>query len=158
MQRKMERLIRQRSELSFSEVCTETQALEKEQNRKDEAQAARVVAPSPTDMPGLNRWKEEVKAELKKEMHDQLAIISKTLTEEVRRQLSPIEPANTQSGRREPPRGVVEHGRYQRQPRSGGNFQLDSSGRPICRACGKPGHIQRYCDATAHASRRNPLN
>lgn len=81
--RKMECLIRQRPELSVSEVCTEAQALEKEQNRKDEAQAARVVAPSPTDTPGLNRWKEEVKAKLKQEMHDQLSIISKTLIEEV---------------------------------------------------------------------------
>lgn len=48
----MERLIRHRSELSFSEVWTETQALEKEQNQKDEAQVARVVAPSSTDTPG----------------------------------------------------------------------------------------------------------
>lgn len=77
VQRKMERLIRQRSELSFSEICTETQALEKEQNRKDEAPAARVVSPSPTNMPELNRWTEEVKAELKQKMHDQLVPIAR---------------------------------------------------------------------------------
>lgn len=158
VQRKVERLTRQRPDLSFSEACTEAQALEKEQNRKDEAQAARVFAPPPTDMHELNRWKEEVKTELRQEIHDQLAAISKTLVDEVRRQLSPTVPADIHQGQGEFPRGRVEHGHYQRKPRSDGDFQWDRTGRPICRACGKSGHIQRYCNAAANASGRNPLN
>ena len=96
VQRKMERLIRQRTGLNFSEACIEAQALEREENRKNEAQASRVMAPSPreADIRELNRWKEEVKIELRQEIQDHLATISKTLVDEVRRQLSPPVPAS----------------------------------------------------------------
>ena len=158
VQRKVERLTRQRSDLSFSEACIEAQALEKEQNRKDEAQAARVCVPPLTDVHELNRWKEDVKTELRQEIHDQLATISKTLVDEVRKQLSPAVQADIHQGQGEFPRGRVEYGRYQRKHHSGEAFQWDRSGRPICRACGEPGHIQRYCNAAANALGRNPLN
>lgn len=162
VQRKMERLVRQRPALAFSAACTEALALEKESDDKEEAQTARVHVP-PTrdfDISELNRWKEEVKTELRQEMHDHLATISKTLVDEVRKQLSPTMLPPTVSPRphheQQPsPRGGVQQGRYQRMPRSGGNFQWDNQGRPICRGCGRPGHTQRYCNG---ATRQEPLN
>lgn len=158
VQRKMERLSRQNPDLSFSEACSEAQALEKEQNRNTDTQTARVSAPLSTDMHELNRWKEDVKTELRQEMHDQLATISKTLVEEVRKQLTPPAPSENYQGQRQFPNSRVGPERYRQRPRPGGNFQWDQNGRPICRACGKSGHIQRYCNATSHPLGQNLLN
>lgn len=157
VQRKVERLTRQRPGLSFAEACAEAQALEKEQGQKDEAQAARVFAPPAVDMHELNKWKEQVKMELGQEIRDQLAVISKTLVDEVRRQLPLTGPVNISQGQGESPRGT-DPDRRRRGLRSDRDFQWDRNGRPICSACGRPGHIQRYCNQAANVNRRDPLN
>lgn len=74
---------------------------------------ARIVAPPLTDLHLINRWKEEVKTELRQEVHEQLATISKTLVDEVRIQLSPTVPSDIHQGQGGFPRGGVEHVRYQ---------------------------------------------
>lgn len=65
VQRKLERLVRQRPTLTFAEACTEAQALEKEQGTKEQAQSARVMAPQQRvfDFEDLDKWKESVKNE-----------------------------------------------------------------------------------------------
>ena len=159
VQRKLERLLRQSPTLSFRETYTEAQALEKEQGTKEQAQISRVVAPQyrGPNLEDLEKWKEGVKTELKQEIQDQISTISKTLIEEIRRQMSPVHTPSPNRGegdsRRRQPR---EQSPYQPSPRSSRDFQWDRQGRPICNGCGFPEHTQRFCNAGAQA--RGNLN
>lgn len=109
------------------------------------AYASRVSAPQPRQASatsGLEEWKETVRAELRKEMKDQLNVLREALTEEIKRQLSPQTNPVVHRDVTPPPRGG---GRYTPPPRHPQTFEWDQWGQPIFRVCGKAGHIQRRC-------------
>lgn len=146
VQQELQRQVRRNSELSFKEVCVEARALEAE--LRTEVSASRISAPHRQQATApleeeREIWRESVRAELKKEMQDQLSVLKETLIEEIRRQCSP---QNAQIPSRDPtppPRGRAQRGQHTPSPRRA--FEWDPHGQPICRGCGKAGHIQRHC-------------
>lgn len=145
VQQELQRQVRRKPTLSFTEVCSEVRALEVEL-RMEPVCASRISVPQKNlsmVAPSLEEWRETVRAELRKEITDQLSVIKETLTEEIKRQLSP-----QIMGHRDCPsssRGAVREGRYTASPRPYQTLEWDDQGKPICRGCGKAGHIQRYC-------------
>ena len=153
IQQELQRQVRRNPRLSFSEVCSEARALEAEQ-RMESACAARVSVPPPQQTsvaPSLDEWRETVRAELRKEMKDQISVLTETLKDEIKRQLSPQNAPDEH--RRPTARGRVQEGRYTPSPRRQQQFEWDQQGQPICRGCGQSGHIQRRCP-----HERRPLN
>jgi len=80
--------------------------------------ASRVFVPQPNQSmvaPSLEEWRETERAELRKEITDQLSALKETLTDEIKHQLSP----QTMVHRDPPfsPRGAVQEGRYMASPR-----------------------------------------
>ena len=149
VQQELQRQVRRNPTMSFSEVSSEARALEAEL-KMEFAHASRVSVPQPRQAPvtsGLEEWRETVRAELRKEMKDQLNVLkealTETLTEEIKRQLSPQ--TNPHRDVTPSPRGRVQRGRYTPSPRQPQTFEWDQRGQPICRGCGKAGHIQRRC-------------
>ena len=145
VQQELQRQVRRNPTMSFSEVCSEARALEAEQ-RLESACAARVSVPPPQQVPvapSLSEWRETVRAELKKEMKDQISVLTETLKDEIKRQLSPQ--SAPEEYRHPPTRGRVQERRYTPSPRRQQQFEWDQQGQPICRGCGQAGHIQRRC-------------
>ncbi|KAF3854249.1 hypothetical protein F7725_022304, partial [Dissostichus mawsoni] len=103
VQQELQRQVRRNPTMSFREVSGEVKALETEL-RMESACASRVSVPQP-------RPASTVRTELRKEMKDQLSIITETLTEEIRRQLSP---QNAPVGHRDstPPPNRLAQGRH----------------------------------------------
>lgn len=149
VQQELQRQMLRNPTMSFSEVSSEARALEAEL-KMEFACASRVSVPQPQQAlatPCPEEWRETVRAELRKEMRDQLNVLkealTETLTEEIKCQLSP----QTNPVHRDvtpPQRGRVQRGLYTPSPRHQ-SFEWDQQGQPICRGCGKAGHIQRRC-------------
>lgn len=151
VQQELQRQVRRNPTMSFSEVSSEARALETER-KMEFAYASRVSVPQPRQAsatPCLEEWRETVRAELRKEMKDQLNVLkealTETLTDEIKRQLSPQTNPVVHRDVTPPPRGRVQGGRYTPSPRQPQTFEWDQWGQPICRGCGKAGHIQRRC-------------
>ncbi|KAK1888055.1 Gag polyprotein [Dissostichus eleginoides] len=150
VQQELQRQVRRNPTMSFREVSGEVKALETEL-RMESACASRVSVPQPRPAmapSSLEEWRETVRTELRKEMKDQLSII----TEEIRRQLSP---QNAPVGHRDstPPPNRLAQGRHNVSSPRQQRFEWDQCGQPICRGCGQAGHIQRNCQHV-----RGPLN
>lgn len=145
VQQELQRQVRRKPTLSFTEVCSEVRALEVEL-KMEPVCASRIFVPQTNQSmvaPSLEEWRETVRAELRKEITDQLSVIKETLTDEIKRQLSPQTWVH-----RDPslsPGGAVQEGRYASSTRRHQTLEWDERGKPICRGCGKAGHIQRYC-------------
>lgn len=94
VKQELQRQVRCQPALTFLEVGREARGLELEQ-RGDEGAAYSVSRPSSSRFPevpepagGVERWKDEVRAELRRELQDQMASLGKTLNAEIQQQLS----------------------------------------------------------------------
>lgn len=145
VQQELQRQVRRMPTLTFTEVCSEVKALEAEL-KMEPVCASRISVPQPNPSmvaPSLEEWRETVRAELRQEFTDQFSVLKETLTDEIKRQFS-----SQTMVRRDPPlspRGAVREGHYTTSPRRHHTLEWDDRGKPICRGCGKAGHIQRYC-------------
>ena len=145
------RQMRRKEGMTFTEICKEVRDLEREQHRGEYDTLSQRVATShrqSTTGLDLDQLRSELKdgliGELKKEMMDQMRVLSEELMKEVRAQWSTREGSQTfripVDHSRTPARGP----RAQLRP-AGPAYQYDPQGRPICRRCGVAGHIQRRC-------------
>lgn len=88
VQQELQRQVRRNPTKSFGEVCKEAKALEAKL-KMESACASCVLVSQPQQAvttSSLEEWREMVRAELRKEMKDQLSIIKETLAEEIKRQ------------------------------------------------------------------------
>ena len=86
--------------------------------------------------------------ELKREMMDQMRVLSEELLKEVRAQLPAREEAQAAGPPPDRYRAPTRGSRAQTR-QMGPAYQYDAEGRPICRRCGEAGHIQRRCGRRA---------
>lgn len=85
VQQELQRQVRRKPTLSFTEVCSEVRALEVEL-KMEPVCASRISVPQTNQSmvaPSLEEWRETVRAELRKEITDQLSVIKETLTDEI---------------------------------------------------------------------------
>lgn len=98
---------------------------------------------------GPSDWKQTLRAELMKDVREQMTELSKTLLEEFRRERSnplPLPRERSYSdGGRNPGRRPFQS--------AGPRFQWDEQGHLICNDCGEPGHYSRQC-GSRHGSQR----
>lgn len=143
VQRELQRLVRREPTLSFSEACREAQALEGEYVGEEQAWTSRVKAPTLTHCNSgqMSDWTEKFKAEIRHEMQEQLSVLGRTLVEEIRQHLQPSKHYP------HPDSDTFFRGQRRCSPPSNHSpaFQWDEEGRPICKVCNQPGHIQRCC-------------
>lgn len=139
--------LRRDAALTFEDLRKEALALEQDHHQTVEAPVC--MAGSGTSAPVPSEptdWKQALRAELMKDVREEMAEFSKTILGEFRRgRLEPPPLPRDRSysdGRRDP-------GRRTGRPFSS-RFQWDEQGRPICNNCGEPGHYSRQC-----GSRRN---
>lgn len=76
-----------------------------------------------------------------KDVKEQMAELSKTRLEELRRGRPSGMPVARERSYSD---GSWEPGRHPGRP-TGLKFKWDDQGRPICNRCGEPGHISRQC-------------
>lgn len=126
--------------LSIEVACEEALALEREFARGKDTIAcqARAVPLSPMPTPpalNIEQIKEVLRTELRQEIEEQVALLGKTITEELRGQVSALcNPSRSGLNDRRPATS-----------RNDRTFQWDEQGRPVCKDCGDVGHIQRFC-------------
>lgn len=134
--------LRRTATLTYEDLRKEALELELDQQETDEPPASVAAsctcAPAP---PAASDWKRELHMEIMKDVKEQMAELSKTLLEEMRRNRPSLLP---------PPRGrSYSEGTKERRPTrpNGPRFQWDDEGRPICNRCGAVGHMSRDCTA-----------
>lgn len=135
--------------LTFEAVRKEALALEDDRCDEDDMTSCLAVrnsetaAAAPPITTPSNDWKQELRAEIMKDVKEQMAEMSKAILEEMRagRSMTPQPPRarahSTGSWERRGPASQPVRTR----------FQWDDQGRPICGKCGAAGHIGRYCPA-----------
>lgn len=139
MQRALKTYARHHAEGTFAELHQEALLLEVEygHGRYETACAAISQRDTPNPRPYRPDWRAELKREILEEVKGQI----KELTQEVVRELrnpncvAPVNPASSQLPAFPPPR----RREYQSMNR------WDPDGRPICRRCQQPGHMARHC-------------
>lgn len=139
--------LRRDAALTFEDLRREALALEQDHHQTVETPVCMAASgTSAPTQPELTDWKQALRAELMKDVREEMAEFSKSILGELRR------------GRPEPlplPRersysdGGRDPGRRTSRPFSS-RFQWDEQGRPICNTCGESGHYSRQC-----GSRRN---
>lgn len=129
--------------LTFEDLRKETLALELDHSGANDQPTCMAASSTPTPAPSTAvDWKQELRAEIMRDVKEQMAELSKTLLQELRQG----RPANLSFPRE---RSYSDGGREPRrrpgQPTSS-RFQWDEQGRPLCNSCGEPGHISRHCN------------
>lgn len=136
--------LRRDPDLSFEDLRREALALEID--HAETADPSVCMAASGTGVPIppiLTDWRQTLRAELMRDVREQMSEMSRTLLKELRRGQSGARPlprersysdGNRDSGRR-PARST--------DPR----FHWDGQGRPICNSCGESGHVSRQCSS-----------
>ncbi len=99
------------------------------------------VGTSSSTSSGPSDWKQTLRAELMKDVREQMNELSKTLLEEFRRERPNPLPLPRERSYSD---GSQNPGRRPFRP-AGPRFQWDEQGRPICNGCGEPGHYRRQC-------------
>lgn len=137
--------------LTFEAARQEALALEDDRGGEDDVPScmgvrnSEAAAATPLTMPTAPTvdWKHELRAEIMKDVKEQMAEMSKAILEELRavRSMAP-----------QPSRARAHStGSWERRGSSSrpvqARFQWDDQGRPICGKCGTAGHIGRYCSA-----------
>lgn len=129
--------------LTFEDLKKEALALEGDETEVSGPPVCAAVSEVAPAQPGGPDWKQALKAELLKDVRDQMSELSKALVGELRQGRAREEPRPAprdrvySEGGREPFRRPNHFNR----PR----FEWDEQGRPICNRCGKPGHYSRQC-------------
>lgn len=138
--------LRRTPTLTFEELREETLALELDHSGAHDQPMcmATTSATAPAPPPAVD-WKQELRAEIMKDVKEQMAALSQTLLQELRGgwnagQSVPRERSYSDSGRE--PRGRPGQSSSYR-------FEWDDQGRPICNRCREPGHISRHCSRGA---------
>lgn len=158
VRQELQRQVRRHAELTFLQVCGEARELG-EEAQAIEGSTCHAVQPAPIPGPDRARaaelevWKQEVRAELRQELHEQLATLGKTLAMELRQQWpqAPVPPSLDQGAG--PMMARAEHQGPRTATGRAGEFHWDAQGRPICAECGQAGHVRRWCPR-----RQGPLN
>lgn len=160
IKQELQRLLRRNSTMAFTDACREAKALEKELSSGEEAMSrqvhTRARSPARVTSADWQEMRETLRAELRQELKDQVALLGRAMVDELQGQLAVPPEGRVPSGIHhrppiagiQPPSGQQpEQSRQPQRPRRGNfnPFQWDSSGRPICRDCGEVGHIQRFC-------------
>lgn len=139
IQQELQRLVRRDSTLTFIKICEEARALEGDHSDAEQAWSSRINTPMapPHKINDAYDWKEKFKADIRKEMQEQLTNLSRDLVHELKQQLFPPQSYGrpAQAFRR----------RQASTPTRTTDFQWDDQGRPICKMCKQVGHILRYC-------------
>lgn len=136
--------IRQNPDLPFDAIRKEAIALEQDQADTIEQPACMAASAVGASASGpTNEWKQELRAEIMQEVKNQMAELSKTLLDELRKGQSVRAPLlrerSYSEGARERAPGTSRPGPSR--------FQWDTEGRPICNRCGVAGHVSRQCPA-----------
>ncbi|KAL2087263.1 hypothetical protein ACEWY4_018322 [Coilia grayii] len=147
-QQELQRQLRRRPDMTFADTCREAKALEKEMGPGD-VQVCRALTsePTPAAAPDSNwqQWRDSLKAELQRELRDQVTALGKTLSDDLRNLHRRSDPPVRE---RHNPTVTAPASRPRSSRGAQGESQLyrwDAQGRPICRDCGESGHIQRFC-------------
>lgn len=151
IKQELSRQIRRDATMTFATVCSEARALERDlQEEEDGTFSHRVTAPTNRDTKAdLESWKDQIREDLRQgligEMKEQMKALSADLMEEMKAQLATRE---VPPAPRAPPRDHTARapaGQVRERQTAAPSYQWDAQGRPICRACGEAGHVQRHC-------------
>ena len=141
----------------FTALRTEALLLESEHGSTQTPEiACHAVNPIPvSNPPQESAWKKAFKQEIMDDVKVQLQGLTKELVRELRPLLQSGNPDPRPSTPPPPERRYVPAPRDRPPPRYAPQQrnEWDSEGRPICRQCGQPGHIARFCRIE-----RQPLN
>lgn len=152
IKQELSRQIRRDTTMTFTAVCSEARALERElQEEEDTTLSHRVTVPTTRDTKAdLESLKDQIREDLRQgligEMKEQMKALSANLMEEVKIQLANRELPPTP---RAPPRDHMARasaGQMRGRQAAAPSYQWDARGRPICQNCGEAGHVQRHCD------------
>lgn len=133
--------LRQDPTLAFEALRRE--ALAQEADRAETPDPPACMAASGICPPTVVDWKQELRAELMKDVKEQMAELSKALIGELRRGRPSGVPLLRERSYSE---GSREMGHRPGRP-GPARFQWDDQGRPICNHCGEAGHMSRQCGA-----------
>lgn len=127
--------------MTFEDLRAEALALEADQAGVVDSPVCAAVSGEAAAASGSGDWKQALRSELLKDVREQMAELSKTLLEEMRRGPQRLPPMSRERSHSEGGRGLER--RPVREARA--RFQWDEQGRPICNRCGEPGHYSRQC-------------
>ncbi len=134
--------LRRDPELMFEDLRREALALELDHaETADPSVCMAASGTSSSTSSGPSDWKQTLRAELMKDVREQMTELSKTLLEEFRWERPNPLPLPRERSYSD---GSQNPGRRPFRP-AGPRFQWDEQGRPICNGCGEPGHYRRQC-------------
>lgn len=136
--------LRRDSALSFEALRQEALALEMDQGEIAGTTVCMAASSAcgPTSTEPID-WKQKLRAELLEDVKGQVAEMSKSLLDELRRGRPGGMPMVWERSYSD---GGQEPGRRPLRPDSA-RFQWDDQGRPICNSCQEPGHVSRQCSS-----------
>lgn len=150
IKRELQRHLRRTPQATFDEICGEARSIEKEEQSPAgdamvcQAAATSAQLPAGNDvvpLSSLQQFRDSLRAELQRDLREQVVLLGKTIAEELRGQLQtprwnpPVNAQNRPASRR----------RQNQDPKESRGHRWDEQGRPICSDCGGVGHIQRFC-------------
>lgn len=144
VRRELKQQVRRNPDLSFEDVWKESLSLEEEQNDVWPATSCLAVSKHSDTS---SDWKQTFKAEILKEVREQMTVMTKTLLEELKNEQAPPfrashrERAYSDGAWRRPSRLPPRS----QTPPPHARYQWDAQGKPICNQCGESGHISRHC-------------
>lgn len=173
LRQELKHQVRREPDLTFDRVRRE--ALFYEEDHSGEMWQAPVHSigesrDRPTHLQGMD-WKQELRNEILQEVRGQIVELGKTLSDELKEGFQAQRMASQASWTNRREGGLQGRGLEQpspgssRDPRVGSRppvnnrqpvYQWDNQGHPVCRKCGRSGHIGRYC--ANHVSLEQPLN
>lgn len=136
--------LRRDPRLTFEAVRKEALALEADKIDQDDPPACMAVTGTgPAAVSPATDWKQQLRAEILKEVKEQMVEFSKTIRDELLNRPAPVARLSRERSYSEGP--ANDHRPHTRTANSSTRFQWDAQGRPICTKCGEAGHIGRYC-------------
>ncbi|CAL8318109.1 unnamed protein product [Merluccius merluccius] len=152
VRQELHRQLRRQPTTTFYEACREAKALEGEAGRTEEVQACPAFVTTRKEAaPATPDWqqiKESLRTELRQEMTEQIALLGKSIADELQGRLraapSTTPPAASPQQWHSQPHAPQRQRLGSATP-GASYYQWDAQGRAVCRDCGEAGHIQRFC-------------